>query len=31
MDYNKFQFYRANPYYKDGYIPPIARKNRTKQ
>ena len=30
MDYNNFQYYRANPYAKDGFIPPIAHKNRNK-
>ena len=30
MDYNRFDYYRANPYYQEGYIPPIAHKNRKK-
>ena len=28
MDYNSFNYYRANPYAKDGFLPPIAQKNR---
>ena len=30
MDYNHFCYYRANPYYQNGYIPPVAHKNRKK-
>ena len=29
MDYNKFHYYRANPYSKIGFIPPRAHNNRT--
>lgn len=28
MDYNKFHYYRSNPYSQEGFIPPIAHKNR---
>ena len=28
MDYNNFNYYRANPYARDGFLPPIAQKNR---
>lgn len=28
MNYNQFNYYRANPYYEQGSIPPIAHKNR---
>ena len=30
MDYNKFSYYRANPYSGHGYIPPVAHQNRKK-
>lgn len=30
MDYNKFCYYRSNPYHKDGGIPPIGHTNRKK-
>ena len=30
MDYNQFTYYRANPYARQGFIPPIAHTNRTK-
>ena len=28
MDYNQFTYYRANPYARQGYMPPIAHTNR---
>jgi hypothetical protein len=28
MDYNKFTYYRANPYAKQGFMPPTAYVNR---
>lgn len=28
MDYNKFAYYRANPYHNIGNMPPIAYRNR---
>lgn len=30
MDYNKFTYYRANPYAKQGFLPPTALQNRMK-
>ena len=30
MDYNQFSYYRANPYAKQGYMPPTAFINRHK-
>ena len=28
MNYNQFSYYRANPFYSQGYVPPRAHKNR---
>lgn len=30
MNYNDFTYYRANPYARQGYMPPIAHVNRHK-
>ena len=30
MDYNKFTYYRANPFANQGFIPTVALNNRTK-
>jgi hypothetical protein len=30
MNYNDFTYHRANPYAKQGYMPPIAHTNRHK-